>query len=1119
MSIADPRDDRLRLRIADLEAENARLLSAGLGWNAEHIRSEIAGTDTGTDPFFAAVRATRMPMVVSDPRERDNPIVFANDAFCRLTGYARGEILGRNCRFLQGPGTDPATIARIRAAIDVPEPIEIDIRNHRKDGSTFWNRLLMAPVRDVNGDLTYFFASQLDVSLERERLTDLESHNAALMAEVAGRLHAQQESEAKLRFATEAGRLGVWDFDLGTGELETSATCRDNFGRDASAPFTYGDLKAAVHPEDEARRQAALDHTLVTGADYDAEYRILRPDGAIGALQVRAQLVRSADGTPQRLVGVSLDITGRKAAEVQRLALIDLADAFRDLDDPADIAFTAARIIGQTLGASRAGYGTIDPVAETITIERDWTAPGIASLAGVLHFRDYGSYIDDLKRGEMVVFGDARTDPRTAASAAALEAIGARSVVNMPIVEQGGFVALLYLNQAGIRDWTVDDLGFVREFAHRTRLAVERHRAQHDLRRLAASLEQRVEERTRERDQAWKYSQDLQAVVDTDGTFLAVNAAWTTMLGWATGEVVGRNHLEFNDPDHRDASREALAIASHTNLPAYETRCLHKDGSTRWISWVATVEGGRIYASGRNITIEKEAARALRVAESRIRSIFETTYQLLGFLSPDGILLDANPASLDAIEAARGDVVGRPFWDTPWFAATPGMGEQVRAAVARAAEGETVRQEVTVILPSGPRSYDFSVRPVIDELGRVIGLVLEAVDLTDQRQAEEALRQSQKMEAVGQLTGGLAHDFNNLLTGISGSLEMMQTRLGQGRFTELERYATAAQSASKRAAALTHRLLAFSRRQTLAPKPTDANRLITGMEDLIRRTVGPAIRLDVAGAKGLWITLVDPPQLENALLNLCINARDAMQEGGRLTIETGNRRFDERAARERELEPGQYVSVCVRDTGCGMKPEVIARAFDPFFTTKPTGMGTGLGLSMIYGFAKQSGGQVRISSEIGQGSTVCLYLPRHRGRAERAYAPAFAEASRAGRGETVLVVDDEPSVRMLVIDVLEEHGYAAVEASDGVSGLSVLRSDARVDLLVTDVGLPNGMNGRQVADAGRALRPSLKVLFITGYGESAILGDGPLEPGMQVMTKPFAIEDLAGRIKDLINAK
>ncbi|WP_259644886.1 PAS domain S-box protein [Pseudomonas cichorii] len=389
----------------------------------------------------------------------------------------------------------------------------------------------------------------------------------------------------------------------------------------------------------------------------------------------------------------------------------------------------------------------------------------------------------------------------------------------------------------------------------------------------------------------------------------------------------------------------------------------------------------------------------------------------------------------------------------------------------------------------------------------------------DLMQAEEKLRQSQKMEAVGQLTGGLAHDFNNLLAGISGSLELMNIRIAQGRLNDLDKYLVAAQGAAKRAASLTHRLLAFSRRQTLDPQPTNVNKLMEGMTELIQRTVGPGIVVETVGATGLWPALADGGQLENALLNLCINARDAMPDGGRITIETANRWIDREAARAHDMPEGQYLVLCVTDTGTGMTPEVIAKAFDPFFTTKPIGQGTGLGLSMIYGFARQSGGQARIYSEIGLGTTVCIYLPRYYGDTPQdAGEVTNAMRPSTATGETILIVDDEPTVRMLLTDVLSDLGYAVFEAADSIAGLKILRSNVHIDLLITDVGLPGGMNGRQLADAGRDLRPNMKTLFITGYAENAVIGNGHLSPGMQVLTKPFAVDTLISRVRELIGS-
>lgn len=420
----------------------------------------------------------------------------------------------------------------------------------------------------------------------------------------------------------------------------------------------------------------------------------------------------------------------------------------------------------------------------------------------------------------------------------------------------------------------------------------------------------------------------------------------------------------------------------------------------------------------------------------------------------------------------------------------------------RAVEAE--RDRVTVMLRSLNDNLEQRVHERTSELMR----------------AEEALRQSQKMEAVGQLTGGLAHDFNNLLAGISGSLELIETRIRQGRLMEVEKYLVAAQGATKRAAALTHRLLAFSRRQTLEPKATDVVALISGMEELVRRTVGPQIHIETHAGASLWTILVDPNQLENAVLNLCINARDAMPDGGNIIIEANNRTLDADAV-SLDLDPGDYVSVSVSDSGVGIPTDVIERVFEPFFTTKPIGVGTGLGLSMIFGFAKQSGGQVRIRSEVGKGTTVTLFLPRHDcvKAADEPVENGNLSDHKSDKQMTVLVVDDEPLVRMLVVDVLEELGYRPIEADDGPTGMEIIRSTERIDLLITDVGLPGGMNGRQVADAARQLKPGLKVLFVTGYAENAVLNHGHLDAGMEIITKPFDLTVLAKRIGDMMNSR
>ncbi|MDE1910587.1 MAG: response regulator [Pseudomonas sp.] len=386
------------------------------------------------------------------------------------------------------------------------------------------------------------------------------------------------------------------------------------------------------------------------------------------------------------------------------------------------------------------------------------------------------------------------------------------------------------------------------------------------------------------------------------------------------------------------------------------------------------------------------------------------------------------------------------------------------------------------------------------------------------RNNEEALRQSQKMEAVGQLTGGIAHDFNNMLTGIIGSLELLRRRVARGRTEDLDSLIDLGVTSANRAAALTHRLLAFSRRQSLDSKPVQINQLVSSMGELLQRSLNESIALDIRLTEQLWTAEADPNQLESALLNLAINARDAMPNGGKLVVETTNRHLDSVfTAAYGTLTPGDYVELSVSDTGCGMPESVISRAFDPFFTTKPIGQGTGLGLSMIYGFARQSHGHVSIHSVVGQGTTVSLFLPRYVGEviADEPLNPALLPFANAG--ETVLIVEDDPAVRVLVSAVLSELGYAFVEAGDADSAMPIIESSQRIDLLISDVGLP-GMNGRQLAEIGRQVRPELKVLFITGYAEHAAVRGGFLDPGMQMITKPFTFDLLTAKVREMIKA-
>jgi PAS domain S-box-containing protein len=480
----------------------------------------------------------------------------------------------------------------------------------------------------------------------------------------------------------------------------------------------------------------------------------------------------------------------------------------------------------------------------------------------------------------------------------------------------------------------------------------------------------------------------------------------------------------------------------------------------------------------------------------------------------DGTISSINPAWTKLLGWTEQDMLGAKFPDF----AVPDDQAILQTEIAELA-GTTAPRLIEVdMLTSrgGHRRIEWST-VADDNLLQAVGrdVTAERAAAEALRNAEEALRHSQKMDAIGQLTGGIAHDFNNMLTAIMGSMEVLKRRIAAGRYDDVQKFMDGAITAANRAAALTHRLLAFARRQPLDPKPVNVNQLIRGMEDLLRRTLGEGVALDVKLGHEEWTALTDAHQLENAILNLAINARDAMPDGGTLSISTAREvlRVRQRFGQE-DIDPGDYVVLCVGDTGVGMSPDTLQKVFEPFFTTKPIGQGTGLGLSMIYGFAKQSHGHVRIESTEGQGTTFRLYLPRHLGTVEvRAAAPAGDAAK--GAGETVLVIEDDSSVRLIISDVLRDLGYSCLEAGDGQAALPMLTSNTPLDLLITDVGLP-GMNGKQVAEIARQHRPDLKILFVTGYAEHAT-GKSPfLGAGMEMVTKPFALDALALKIREMI---
>lgn len=671
-------------------------------------------------------------------------------------------------------------------------------------------------------------------------------------------------AERELYEALQAARVGHWSLDLASGELVTSATCREIFGVAVDQPVSYQVLLEAVHPDDRAFKQAALQASIRDGVDYDIDYRLFTPAGDERWINARGRALLDDQGRPQRVTGVSQDITERKHEEARRQALEVLSERIRDIADPAELAYAGAEILGRHLQVSRAGYGLVDTEREIITIERDWNAPGVRSLAGVLQFRDYGSYIETLKRGQTVVIADAYSDPMTATTADALKAISAQAFVNMPVNEEGGMVALLYLNHADARPWHPADLALVREVAERIRTAVERRRAEQRLRALTTSLEHQVEVRTR-------------ALLDT----------------------------------------------------------------------------------------------------------------------------------------------------------------------------------------------------------------------------EEALRQAQKMEAVGQLTGGVAHDFNNLLTVIRSSTDLLgRPNLAPER---RQRYVEAISETVNRATRLTGQLLAFARRQSLKPEAFDVGASVAAVIEMLNTLVGSRIQIKLDAGEACFIH-ADPSQFDTALINMAVNARDAMEGNGTLNIRVRN----VEGIPDKPAASGDFVAVSITDTGAGIEAADLGRIFEPFYTTKAFGEGTGLGLSQVFGFARQSGGDIQVTSEIGQGATFTLYLPRTQPVA--ADAPPVDLPQVTGGGLCVLLVEDNEELGAFAAESLLELGYAPVWVTCAERALSELsQAPQRFDVVFSDVVMP-GINGIELATRIGRLYPQLPVILTSGY--SHVLADSG-SAGFELLNKPYSVDQLA----------
>ncbi len=915
----------------------------------------------------------------------------------------------------------------------------------------------------------------------------------------------------------------------------------------------------SFHPEDRARTLQTWAAAVGSGRPYDIEHRMRTGDGSYRWMRSRAMARRGPTGLVLSWQGTTETLEHRKVVENRQALLLALADRFRSATERHDITTTATAALGREMGATRVLFAEIDLARHEAAVEAEWTDGSVDASRAVMP-------LAVLALGRATDFEAGMTIVGTQSESG----LGGTGLA-VPLIRDGRLRALLHIVSEVPRSWLPEEVALVEDVATRTWDALERVQATAILRRNQARQSFLLVLGDRLRD-----SVDTAEIMETtsealgrqlhahragygevgpDGTLL-YPVSWTdgnvapfapTMplasLGDRQVDELGRGLTTVFEASQSTGPKPPAIVRGLSTVVAVP---LNRDGRLRGIVTLGRTDAHRWSAD--EIALIGEVAARMWEALERARAeaalidlnatlelrVGQRTAELASSMARFRTLFENAPAAIflvrvgpgehavfEAVNAATEQFTGR--------SATELIGGDVSEAtrpddplLARclecAAIGRPVRYEMNVEVGGESRTAETVLAPLSIESGDVQRLIGISHEITAQRRAEDQLRQAQKMEAIGQLTGGIAHDFNNLLTGIIGSLALMQKRLAAGRTDTIERYAGLAMTSANRAAALTHRLLAFSRRQPLDAKPVDLNKLVASMDELLRRTIGESTVLRTVETKALWLTLCDPHQLENALLNLAINGRDAMPEGGRLTIETANAILDDAyVAHEPGLEPGPYVVMSVTDTGLGMPPDVVARAFDPFFTTKPLGQGTGLGLSMIYGFVRQSGGHIKIYSEPGQGTSVKIFLPRFIGEDAEPVVEQPGVTPRAEEGETVLVVEDDATVRDLVLEVLRDLGYTALEEPDGLAGLVVLQSHRRIDLLVTDVGLP-GMNGRQLAEQARLLRPELKVLFITGYAENAAFGNGHLDPGMQMMTKPFAVDVLGKRIRTMIGS-
>ena len=627
-------------------------------------------------------------------------------------------------------------------------------------------------------------------------------------------------------------------------------------------------------------------------------------------------------------------------------------------------------------------------------------------------------------------------------------------------------------------------------------------------------------------------------MIEPDGTVASWNSGAARLKGYAPEEIIGKSFANFYTPEDREAGLPERALATATQVGKYfsEGWRVRKDGSRFWASVVIdAIKDPQDKLVGfakitRDVTDRRAADQQLIESERRYRLLVDAVVDYAIFqLDPSGIITTWNSGAQRIKGYGAAEIIGSHF--ERFYSEEDRSSGVPRRALAEAGENGRFEAEGWRVRKDGTRFWaSVIIDRIRDENGVLIGFAKVTRDITERKQAQEKLAEiqnqllaAQRLEAVGQLSGGIAHDFNNLMMIVLGNLETAERQcknLSGGSSASLHRALGHAKRGAQRASALTSRLLAFSRRQALDPKPMNVNNFVSGLQDFLQRTLGEKVEVQTVGSAGLWQIEVDHSHLESAVVNLAINARDAMPEGGKLTIEAVNVSVDhDYWSRNPEVSPGQYVLICVTDTGTGMSIETVGRAFEPFFTTKEAGHGTGLGLSQVYGFVKQSGGNVKIYSEVGDGTCIKMYFPRHHGSNSQEAEDVSIPYAEGDTVETILVVEDDEDVRTYVTEALRELNYQVISAPSAQSALtSLLQDRPKIDLMLTDVVMP-GINGRELAKRALEIRPELRVLYMTGYSRNAVVHHGRLDQGVDLIEKPITLAKLALRIREILDRK